>query len=59
MIKDPGVDSTLNTETMCVGHYEIKPLIYEEFIEKNNCICTKGMLEMDSRTYTKHVNMML
>jgi hypothetical protein len=29
---------------MCVGHYEIKPLIYEKFIEKNKCICTHGKL---------------
>ena len=29
----------------CVGHYEIKPPIYEKFIEKNKCIRTNDMLE--------------
>ena len=30
---------------MCMGHYEIKPPIYEKFIEKNKCIHTNDMLE--------------
>ena len=30
---------------MCKGLYEIKPPIYEKFIENNKCIHTKGMLE--------------
>ena len=30
---------------MCVGHYEIKPPIYENFIEGNIYIYTNGVLE--------------
>ena len=29
-----GVDSSLETYMMCVGHYEIKPLIQEVYREK-------------------------
>ena len=29
----------------CMGHYEIKPPIYEKFIKENKCICANGMLE--------------
>ena len=29
-----GVDSSLETKMTCVGRYEIKPPIYEKFIEK-------------------------
>ena len=28
-----------------MGHYEIKPPMYEKFMEKNKCIHTNGMLE--------------
>ena len=28
-----------------VGHYEIKPPIYEKFMKNKKCICTNGMLE--------------
>ena len=36
--------------------YEVKPLTYKKFIEKNKCIRTKGRLETGnaSTTYTKH-----
>ena len=30
---------------MCVGHYEMKPFIYENFMEKNKCISTNDKLE--------------
>ena len=30
---------------MCLGHYEIKPLVYEKLIEKNKCIRTYDTLE--------------
>ena len=30
---------------MCMSHYEIKPHVYKEFIEKNKCMRTYGMLE--------------
>ena len=30
---------------MCMGDYEIKPPIYDKFIEKNECIRTNGRLE--------------
>jgi hypothetical protein len=29
----------------CVGHYEIEPDVYKNFIEKNKCIRTNIMLE--------------
>ena len=29
----------------CLGHYEIKPPMYEKFIWKNKCICIDGRLE--------------
>lgn len=33
----PGVDSSLETSVTCVGHYEIKLLMYEKFYrEKKN-----------------------
>ena len=31
---------------MCMGHYEIKTPIYENFIEKNICVHTNSMLEV-------------
>ena len=30
---------------MCMAHYELKPAMYERFVEKNKCIRTKDMLE--------------
>ena len=35
----------------CVGRCEIKPPIYEKFIEKNNCIRTNGMLENETHVF--------
>ena len=29
----------------CVGHYEIKPPIYDRFVEKKKCVRTNGILE--------------
>ena len=29
----------------CVGHYGFKPLVYENFMEKNKRIRTNGMLK--------------
>jgi hypothetical protein len=40
-----GVDPSLETQMMCVGHFEIKPLIYKKLIEKNKCIRINGILE--------------
>ena len=40
----PGVDSSLETLMTCMGHYEVRAPIYGEFIMKNKCICTNGML---------------
>jgi len=40
-----GVDPSLETQMMCVGRFEIKPLIYKKLIEKNKCICINGMLD--------------
>jgi hypothetical protein len=31
-----GADSSLDAYMTCMGDYEIKPHIYEEFVEKNN-----------------------
>ena len=33
------------THMMCMGHYAIKPPIYEKFTMKNKCIRTNGKLE--------------
>ena len=42
-----GVDSSLKSYMMCMGHNEIKPpLIYKNFIEKNKRIRTNGRLEI-------------
>ena len=35
----------LQTDMMCMGHYEIKPPIYKIFVEKNKCLHTNDMLE--------------
>ena len=51
-----GVDSALETLITCVGHYEIKPPLYENFTEKNKCIHTK---KMDSCINTKLFNLNL
>ena len=41
-----GVDSSLDISLLCVGHYEMKPpILYENFMENNKCICTNGKLE--------------
>ena len=37
---------------LCVGRYEINSLIYENFIEKNNCMHINYMLET-GLMYTK------
>ena len=29
----------------CMGHCEIKPHVYEKFVEKIKCLRTTGMLE--------------
>ena len=41
-----------------LGHYEMKPPIYDKFVEKNKCIHTYNMLEMVSCIYTKIFNLM-
>ena len=53
----------------CMGHYEIKPPVYEKLIEENKCTCINSGLENgliylhqvicsnvvnDSTTYTKY-----
>ena len=43
---------------MCVGHYEIIRPIYENFIEKNKCVRTNGMLENGSYIYIKLLDLM-
>ena len=35
----------------CVGHYAIKPPIYEKLVEKKNRIHTNDMVDMDSYLY--------
>ena len=40
-----GLDSSLETWMIFVGHYEFKPPIYQKVIKKNKCIRTNGMLE--------------
>ena len=34
-MKPRGVEFSLGTYMKCVGHHEIKPQVYENFIEKN------------------------
>ena len=41
-----------------MGHYETKPLIYEEFTEKDECACPNGMLEIGLMYYTMLFNIM-
>ena len=36
-----------------MGQYNIKPPIYEKFIEENVCICSNGMFKMNSCIYAK------
>ena len=40
-----GVDLSLETQMMCMDHYEIKLPRYDKFIEKTKCIRIDGMLE--------------
>ena len=40
-----GMESSSEIKMKCVGHNEIESPIYEEFIEKNKCLRTNGMLE--------------
>lgn len=42
-----GVDSSLDTQLMCVGHYDIELFIYKNFLlGKGKRICSKGMLKV-------------
>jgi len=34
----------METQMMCMSHYEMKPCVYEKFVEEKECIRTNGML---------------
>jgi hypothetical protein len=40
-----GVESSLETLMMYVGHCEINPLVYNNFMDKKKGTCTNGKLE--------------
>ena len=48
MIIEPrGAKSSLDTYLMCLGHYQFKPSIYMNCMEKFKFIQTNGMLDIE------------
>ena len=45
LVYGQGVDSSSDAWTMCLGHYEVKSPIHENFTADNKCIHTNGGLE--------------